>query len=67
MASKSSRDRKSLDLVMPTSWWLMLGHLAEEREETICVLGIDPEPWEVLNFFAKAVRDQFGVEGEASE
>jgi hypothetical protein len=59
--------KESLNLSMHPSWWLMLGHLAEEREETIGVLGIDPEPWEVLNVFAEAVGDQFGLEGEASE
>ena len=48
-----------LALAMPASWWVCLGALCEERLEGVGILGTSPEPWEVLDIVAEAIRDQF--------
>ena len=54
-----------LTLSMPPSWWRVLGQMCEERLEGVGILGNAPEPWEVLDTVAEAIRAQFQEEQEA--
>ena len=56
---------KELTLSMPPSWWGVLGQMCEERLEGVGILGTCPEPWEVLDKVAEAIRTQFHQEEEA--
>jgi len=56
---------KELTLSMPPSWWEVLGQMCEERLEGVGILGTSPEPWEVLDTVAEAIRAQFHQEEEA--
>jgi hypothetical protein len=56
---------KELTLSMPPSWWGVLGQMCEERLGGVGILGTSPEPWEVLDTVAEAIRAQFHQEEKA--
>lgn len=61
---KRKQKKELLQLALPASWWLTLSWLLDERESGMGILGINPEPWEVLNRVSEAIKKQFPAEEE---